>query len=122
MRSIHRPCFYNCGMGMGTRKDQEKQEDIWIATSELARTPGHRLYERLNEPLDGKKFDAFVEGLCRNFYAPRMGRPGLAPEIYFRSLLIISCSALAMRIQCLVLHPSCRVSFCNPVTVANASF
>ena len=30
----------------------------------------------------------FVEGLCGKFYAPRMGRPGLTPGIYFRSLLI----------------------------------
>jgi transposase len=75
-------------MGMGTRKDQEKQEDIWIATSELARTPGHPFYQQLNELLDGERFDEFVEGLCRKFYAPRYGRPSLAPGIYFRSLLI----------------------------------
>ena len=75
-------------MGMGTRKDQEKQEDLWIATSELARTPGHPFYQRLNELLDGERFDEFVEGLCGKFYAPRYGRPSLAPGIYFRSLLI----------------------------------
>jgi transposase len=54
----------------------------------LARSPGHPFYQRLNELLDGEKFDVFVEGLCRKFYAPRMGRPSLAPGIYFRSLLI----------------------------------
>jgi len=54
----------------------------------LARSPGHPFYKRLNELLDGEKFDEFVEGLCGKFYAPRMGRPGLAPGIYFRSLLI----------------------------------
>ncbi len=75
-------------MGMGTRQAQEKQEEIWIANVELARAPGHPFYLRLNELLDGEKFDPFVEGLCRKFYAPRMGRPGLAPGIYFRSLLI----------------------------------
>ena len=75
-------------MGMGTRQAQEKQEEIWIANVELARSPGHPFYQRLNELLDGEKFDEFVEGLCGKFYAPRMGRPGLAPGIYFRSLLI----------------------------------
>jgi transposase len=75
-------------MGMGTRQAQEKQEEIWIANAELARSPGHPFYQRLNELLDGEKFDVFVEGLCRRFYAPRMGRPSLAPGIYFRSLLI----------------------------------
>src|SRR6476469_4878236 len=75
-------------MGMGTRKAQEKQEDIWIASGDVARSPGHPFYQRLNELLDEAKFDQFVEGLCRKFYAPRMGRPSLAPGIYFRSLLI----------------------------------
>jgi hypothetical protein len=67
---------------------QEKQEEIWIANGELARSPGHPFYQRLNDLLDSGKFDLFVEGLCRKFYAPRMGRPSLAPGIYFRSLLI----------------------------------
>ena len=75
-------------MGMGTRQLQEQQAEIWIANGELARSPGHPFYHRLNELLDGEKFDEFAEGLCRKFYAPRMGRPGLAPGIYFRSLLI----------------------------------
>jgi transposase len=73
---------------MGTRQLQEKQEGLWIANAELARSPGHPFYQRLNELLDEEKFDVFVEGLCRKFYAPRMGRPGLAPGVYFRSLLI----------------------------------
>ena len=67
---------------------QEKQEEIWIANGELARSPGLPFYQRLNDLLDSGKFDLFVEGLCRKFYAPRMGRPSLAPGIYFRSLLI----------------------------------
>ena len=73
---------------MGTRQSQEQQEEIWIANGELARSPGHPFYQRLNELLDAEKFDLFVEGLCRKFYAPRMGRPSLAPGIYFRALLI----------------------------------
>lgn len=75
-------------MGMGTRQSREQQEEIWISNAELARSPGHPFYQRLNELLDGEKFDAFVEGLCGKFYAPVMGRPGLVPGIYFRSLLI----------------------------------
>src|SRR5579885_2859478 len=75
-------------MGMGTRQSQEKQEEMWIANAELARSPGHPFYQRLNELLDGEKFDAYVEGLCRKFYASKMGRPGLVPGVYFRSLLI----------------------------------
>ena len=73
---------------MGTRESQAQQEEIWIANAELARSPGHPFYRRLNELLDGERFDVFVEGLCRKFYAPKMGRPGLVPGVYFRSLLI----------------------------------
>jgi transposase len=75
-------------MGMGTRKSEEQQEEIWIANAELARSPGHPFYQRLNELLEAEKFDGFVEGLCRKFYASKMRRPGLVPGIYFRSLLI----------------------------------
>ena len=75
-------------MGMGTRKSQEQQEEIWIANADMTRSSGHPFYQRLNELLDAEKFDEFVEGHCRKFYAATMGRPGLVPGIYFRSLLI----------------------------------
>ena len=73
---------------MGTRKQREKQEDIWIAHSELASAPGHPFYQRLNELLEAESFDEFVEGQCAKFYAAKYGRPSLTPGIYFRSLLI----------------------------------
>ena len=73
---------------MGTRKQREKQEDIWIAHTELASAPGHPFYQRLNELLEAQRFDEFVEGRCAKFYAAKYGRPSLTPGIYFRSLLI----------------------------------
>jgi transposase len=75
-------------MAMGTRKGREKQEDLWIAHTELATAPGHPFYQRLNELLEGERFDEFVEGRCAKFYAAKYGRPSLTPGIYFRSLLI----------------------------------
>jgi len=75
-------------MAMGTRKQQERQEDLWIAAAELPRSAGHPFYERLNELLDEAGFDRFVEKRCWRFYAPKMGRPSLAPGVYFRLLLI----------------------------------
>jgi transposase len=75
-------------MAMGTRKQREKQEEIWIAHQELASAPGHPFYQRLNELLEAGKFDEFVEGRCAKFYAAKYGRPSLTPGIYFRSLLI----------------------------------
>src|SRR5437868_5240531 len=75
-------------MAMGTRKQREKQEDIWIAHAELATAPGHPFYQRLNELLEAEGFDQFVEQRCAKFCAEKYGRPSLTPGIYFRSLLI----------------------------------
>src|SRR5271169_1623977 len=75
-------------MAMGTRKQREKQADIWIAHTELASAPGHPFYQKLNELLEAERFDEFVEGRCARFYAAKYGRPSLTPGIYFRSLLI----------------------------------
>lgn len=79
---------HTSGMAMGTRKQRERQEDFWIATAELPRSAGHPFYERLNKLLEEAGFDVFVEQRCREYYAPKMGRPSLAPGIYFRLLLI----------------------------------
>jgi hypothetical protein len=49
-------------MAMGTRKQREKQEGIWIAHTELAAAPGHPFYQKLNELLEAERFDEFVEG------------------------------------------------------------
>jgi transposase len=75
-------------MAMSKRSGGEKQEDIWIAHTELAVAPGHPFYKRLNELLEGAKFDELVEGLCVGFYHARLGRPSLRPGIYFRALLV----------------------------------
>ena len=42
----------------------------------------------MNQLLEESRFDEFVEGRCRRFYAERRGRPSLAPGVYFRLLLI----------------------------------
>jgi transposase len=74
-------------MSMGKRGPREKQNPIWIEAAALATPEGHPFYERLNGLLDKRRFDAFTEHACRRFYA-RVGRPGLAPGIYFRLLLV----------------------------------
>jgi len=71
---------------MGRRKSWS--EPLWIPISALTQTTGHPFYSRLNQVLEKSKFDAYVEKLCAKFYATDVGRRGLAPGIYFRSLLI----------------------------------
>jgi transposase len=75
-------------MAMGTRRERQRQEDLWITHAELATAPGHPFYQRLNELLDQEKFDEFAEKECGQFYADKNGRPSLTPGTYFRSLLI----------------------------------
>src|SRR5262245_9029159 len=76
-------------MAMGTRQKRERQQDLWIAASDVVETPANAFYDRLNEILDEHKFDAKVERLCRKFYKQSpYGRPSMVPGVYFRSLLI----------------------------------
>lgn len=72
---------------MGTRRGREKQEELFYA-SERAEAPGHPFYQRLNQVLNEAGFDAFCEERCRPFYHQKLGRPSLAPGVYFRLLLI----------------------------------
>ena len=74
-------------MAMGKRR-QQSQGELWVETSQLARGPGHPFYRRLNQILDKERFDEMAEATCSCFYAERMGRPSLAPAVYFRLLLI----------------------------------
>ncbi|MDQ2947825.1 MAG: transposase [Acidobacteriota bacterium] len=74
-------------MSLGKRGPDEKQDPIWIEASCLATPAGHPFYERLNRMLSKRGFDAFAESTCQSFYA-EVGRPGLAPGVYFRALLV----------------------------------
>ena len=73
-------------MALGRKK--QRQDSFWIGTQELPRTGGHVFYERVNRVLEENGFDRFVEDACEKFYAPVMGRPGLAPGVYFRMQLV----------------------------------
>jgi transposase len=66
----------------------EKQAEMWIATSELSRSPGHPFYERLNTILAEVGFDRHVESVCEKFYSDRTGRPSIPPGTYMRMLFI----------------------------------
>src|SRR5215472_9806579 len=74
-------------MAMGTRKSRERQEPLWYGT-ELPAAPGHPFYTRLNEALDKGGFDRQCEESCAGFYHAKLGRPSLAPGLYFRIMMI----------------------------------
>jgi transposase len=71
---------------MGSRESE--QSSLWVATSDLPKSPSHPFYARVNALLESSNFDPFVEKAYQRFYAPIMGRPSLAPGRYFQLLLL----------------------------------
>lgn len=73
-------------MALGRRRRAE--QEAWVATTDLPKSPGHVFYRKLNQLLAEAEFDSFVEGLCQPHYADAVGRPGIPPGVYFRMLLV----------------------------------
>lgn len=75
-------------MAMGKRAS--RQESLFIATDQLAQSPGHPFYRRLNALLAEAGFDRWVEQRCRKYYEqdePR-GRKSIPPGVYFRMVFV----------------------------------
>jgi transposase len=74
-------------MALGKRRQQREQE-LFIPTTAMPRSPGHPFYQRLNRLLAKAGFDEHVEELCQPHYADVRGRPSIPPGVYFRMLLV----------------------------------
>lgn len=74
-------------MALGKRK--VVQQPLFVSTADL-NVRAHPYYEAVNKVLASHHFDPFVEELCAAFYddGKKGGRPGLAPGVYFRCLLV----------------------------------
>ena len=74
-------------MALGKRKPV--QQPLFVSTASL-NVRSHPYYDAVNKVLDAHHFDAFVEEQCAKFYdgGDKGGRPGLAPGVYFRCLLV----------------------------------
>jgi len=73
-------------MAMGQRKP--KQEPLFFSAQEIPKAASHPFYSKVNEILERNKVDKRLEHLCKRFYKPVMGRPSMAPGVYFRMLLL----------------------------------
>lgn len=73
-------------MAMGKRKP--KQEALFFSTQEIPKAASHPFYARVNEILERNRVDKRLEHLCKRFYKAVMGRPSMAPGVYFRMLLL----------------------------------
>jgi transposase len=72
-------------MALGKRGDE--QEDLFVTHQQL-KAQSHPYYRAMNKILRENGFDRFAEQTCAKFYAKKMGRPSLAPGVYFRCLLV----------------------------------
>ena len=74
-------------MALGKRK--AVQQPLFVTVADL-NVRSHPFYDAVNRVLDAHHFDPFVEDLCAGFYddGKKGGRPGLAPGIYFRCLMV----------------------------------
>jgi len=73
-------------MALGRRGGRD--EEMWVATTRLPKSPGHPFYERLNRVLGEAEFDRFVEERCEPYYASGQGRPSIPPGVYFRMMMV----------------------------------
>jgi len=73
-------------MALGKRK--QEQQEAWVATSALPKSPGHPFYRTLNQLLAEVDFDRRAERICAPYYAENVGRPSIPPGVYFRMILI----------------------------------
>ena len=67
--------------------DADRQDEMWIASEQIARSPGHPFYTKLNEVLREEEFDRRLEALCAPYYKDG-GRDSIPVGQYFRMLLI----------------------------------
>lgn len=73
-------------MALGKRKNE--QQGLWVATTELPKSPGHPFFQKLNDVLAEAQFDRWIEKRCEPYYAAKIGRPSIPPGVYFRMILV----------------------------------
>jgi len=75
-------------MAMGKRK--ARQVELFVASEQLAKSPGHPFYQALNRLLADADFDRWIERRCARYYEQqeKRGQPSLPPGVFFRMLLV----------------------------------
>ena len=84
---------------MAMRREGEVQADLIVTWAEMPRSPGHAFYDKLQALLTEAGFDAFVEEVCKPYYAPRMGAPSLPPGRYFRMHMVAPGAGSRIRLR-----------------------
>ena len=70
-------------MAMGRRRKRVRQEELWTPTAALPVGASHPFYQRLNQILDEKRFDEYVETICERFTRAKWAGRGWLPGSIF---------------------------------------
>ncbi|WP_419933848.1 transposase [Candidatus Palauibacter sp.] len=70
---------------MGRRGAGGRRRCSWLRRGSA---PGHPFYRALDGMLAEAGFDGLCEETCAAYYAERLGRPSVAPGVYFRMLVV----------------------------------
>ena len=73
---------------MAMLRETGAQGDLVVTWADAPRSPGRTFYDKLQKLLIEAGFDAFVEQVCKPYYAPRMGAPSPPPGPRFRMHMI----------------------------------
>jgi transposase len=72
------------------RAGKLKQEEFWVATTELPRATPEKFYRRVNATLAEMGFAEAVWAICKSAYADvsKGGRPGIDPVVYLKMIMV----------------------------------
>jgi transposase len=73
---------------MALGKRNTVTQPLFVTAASISSLRPHPYYDAVNKVLEAHQFDTFVEQRCAEFYAGKVGRPGLAPGVYFRCLML----------------------------------
>jgi len=71
------------------KKEKVAQQEFWITTQELPKSPKSTFYSKLQETLDELAFDEQVRAIAMPFYKQSgTGRPGIDPAVYVKMMMV----------------------------------
>jgi transposase len=71
------------------KKNTAAQQEFWVATQQLPKSPRDTFYSKLDDTLQELGFSDKVRELCAPAYRQsKVGRPGIDPVVYFKMILV----------------------------------
>ena len=75
--------------GVFAKKNLAAQQELWVATHQLPKSPKATFYARLDETLESIGFVEKVREICAPAYKQtNVGRPGIDPVVYLKMIMV----------------------------------